>query len=100
MLILYCRWDADNVIEGNDIHHTMTRLGDGGMIYTLGPQGNRPFLRASGFGRYYPVEPEPPLEILPMSQIVRNYLHDNGPNSDRGGQKIKALYSDEGSTNW
>lgn len=70
------------------------------MIYTLGPQGNRPFLRASGFGRYYPAKPEPPLQILPMSQIVRNYLHDNGPNSDHGGQKVKALYSDEGSTNW
>ena len=94
-------WDADNIIEGNDIHHVMTRLGDGGMIYTLGPQGNRPFLRASGFGRYYPAEPVPPLRIQPMSQIVRNYLHDNGPSSPSGGgQKAKGLYSDEGSTNW
>ena len=40
------------------------------------------------------------LRILPMSQILRNHLHDNGPPSDRGGQKAKALYSDEGSTNW
>ena len=93
-------WDSDNVVLGNDVHHVMTRLGDGGMIYTLGPQGNRPFWRASGIGRYYPAEPEPPLRILPMSQILRNYLHDNGPPSDRGGQKAKALYSDEGSTNW
>eukprot|EP01052_Picozoa_sp_SAG31_P063678 SAG31_NODE_22593_length_522_cov_0.969267_1_plen_97_part_01 len=74
-------WDADNVIEGNNIHHVMTRLGDGGMIYTLGPQGNRPFLRPNGAGRSYPAQPKPPLRIKPMSQIVRNYLHDNGPSS-------------------
>ena len=36
-----------------------------------------------------------------MSQIVRNYLHDNGPvGSAKGGQKAKGLYSDDGSTNW
>eukprot|EP01043_Picozoa_sp_COSAG02_P009889 COSAG02_NODE_341_length_24173_cov_28.504777_8_plen_616_part_00 len=95
-------WDSDNVIAGNDIHHVMTRLGDGGMIYTLGPQGNRPFLRPNGGGSSdYPPEPEAPLQILPMSQILNNYLHDNGPSSSSsGGQKVKALYSDAGSTNW
>lgn len=95
-------WDTDNVIEGNNIHHVMTRLGDGGMIYTLGPQGNRPFGgRGTARTLRYPVEPLPPLRILPMSQILRNYLHDNGPASaSGGGQKAKALYSDDGSTNW
>jgi hypothetical protein len=63
-------WDSDNIVEGNDIHHVMTRLGDGGMIYTLGPQGNRPFLRASGQGRIYPSDPVGNLSILPMSQIA------------------------------
>jgi hypothetical protein len=94
-------WDADNIVEGNDIHDVMLRLGDGGMIYTLGPQGNRPFLSGPGYTQVYGLEPVPPLKIQPMSQIVRNYLHDNGPSSDRGGgQKAKALYSDDGSTNW
>jgi hypothetical protein len=88
------------VIEGNEIHHVMTRLGDGGMIYTLGPQGNKPYAQASSTGKVYPAVPIPPLRVLPMSQILRNYLHDNGPTGPTGGQKAKGLYSDEGSTNW
>ena len=71
------------------------------MLQTLGPQGNKPFSRASGGGQVYPSIPELPLHVLPMSQIVRNYLHDNGPvGSAKGGQKAKGLYSDDGSTNW
>ena len=94
-------WDGDNWVIGNNIHHVMTRLGDGGMIYTLGPQGNKPWRNCAGCDKSYPSEPEPPLHIKPMSRIERNYLHHNGPASSTGGGfKAKALYSDSGSTNW
>ena len=34
-------WDARNEISYNNIHDVMQILGDGGAIYTLGPQGNQ-----------------------------------------------------------
>ena len=52
-------------------------LGDSGSLYTLGVQGNRPF-RAGDAGRAYPSTPVAPLKILPMSQMVGNYVHSNG----------------------
>ena len=36
-------WDAGNDVSYNNIHDVMQMLGDGGAIYTLGPQGNRPY---------------------------------------------------------
>ena len=36
-------WDEGNDISYNNIHDVMMMLGDGGSIYTLGPQGNVPF---------------------------------------------------------
>ena len=46
-MIQHCRcryaYGGENRIEGNHIHHHMQVLGDGGAIYTLGVQGNRPF---------------------------------------------------------
>ena len=36
-------WDSANDISHNNIHDVMMMLGDGGSIYTLGPQGNVPF---------------------------------------------------------
>jgi len=70
-------WDHGNVVRWNHVHEVDGILGDGGSIYTLGVQGNRPF-RAGSVRKAYPAVPEPPLKILPMSQMVSNYAHDNG----------------------
>ena len=71
------------------------------MIYTLGPQGNKPWRTCDGCERNYPAMPQPPLHIQAMSRIERNYMHDNGPASSTGGGfKAKGVYSDDGSTNW
>ena len=59
----------------NHIHHIDGIMGDGGAVYTLGPQGNRPFRQGA---TAYPALPLPPLEMLPMSIISSNYLHHNG----------------------
>ncbi len=34
-------WDAENDISYNNIHDVMVMLGDGGSIYTLGPQARQ-----------------------------------------------------------
>ena len=40
-------WDVANDISYNNIHDVMQMLGDGGSIYTLGPQGNVYVCRAN-----------------------------------------------------
>ena len=70
-------WDHGNVVRWNHVHEVDGILGDGGSIYTLGVQGNRPF-RAGSVRKAYPAVPEPPLKILPMSQMVSNFAHNNG----------------------
>ena len=71
-------WDAANQIDRNDIHDVMQMLGDGGAIYTLGPQGNVPFPKGPS-GKVYPEAPVPPLRRLPPSTMVGNFIHDTGP---------------------
>ena len=69
-------WDRDNVVSWNHVHEVDGILGDSGALYTLGVQGNRPF--RIGKERSYPALPEPPLEILPMSQMTHNWVHGHG----------------------
>ncbi len=60
-----------NKIRYNHIHETMTRLADGGAIYTLSPQ--------------------------PDSEIAYNYIHDVAPSANVVHGRIKGIYLDEGS---
>merc|ERR1712194_410521 len=97
-------WDGSNDISSNHIHDVMQLLGDGGSIYTLGPQGNQPYPKGPS-GKAYPVTPVPPLKVLPPSTMHANYIHDspgkgvlNTPGF--GSHSPGALYNDEGSTNW
>ena len=69
-------WDRGNVVSWNHVHEVDGILGDSGALYTLGVQGNRPF--RIGKERTYPALPEPPLEILPMSQMTHNWVHGHG----------------------
>ena len=69
-------WDRDNIVSHNHIHHVVGVMGDGGAVYTLGVQGNRPFRKVGN--RTFPSLPLPPLEIAPMSIISKNWIHDNG----------------------
>ena len=99
-------WDHGNVVAWNRVQYVDGILGDGGSIYTLGVQGNRPFLVGS-VRKSYPPLPLPPLEILPMSQIVHNYVRANGwperPKGSHNGDGSHGpggLYTDNGSTGW
>lgn len=98
-------WDAANDVSYNDIHDVMQMLGDGGSIYTLGPQGNVPFPKGPS-GKVYPATPTVPLKRLPASQMVGNYIHDTGPRDGvvdapgAGSHFPGGLYNDEGTTNW
>ncbi len=99
-------WDNGNVVRANHVHEVDGIMGDGGSIYTLGPQGNRPF-RQGTVRPSYPALPIPPLKILPMSQIVHNYVHSNGwPERPRnsikgdGSHGPGGIYTDNGSTGW
>ena len=98
-------WDADNHVDGNDIHDVMLMLGDGGSIYTLGPQGNVPFPKGPS-GKVYPDRPTAPLQVLPPSTCNGNYIHDTGPadgtkdQPGAGSHFPGGLYNDEGTTNW
>ena len=69
-------WDRDNIVAHNHIHHVVGIMGDGGAVYTLGVQGNRPFRQIGNLT--FPALPLPPLEIAPMSIITKNWIHDNG----------------------
>jgi hypothetical protein len=98
-------WDAGNDISNNNIHDVMQMLGDGGAIYTLGPQGNRPYPKGPS-GKTYPAKPVPPLQLLPPSTMNFNYIHDTGPDDGipdapgAGSHFPGGLYNDEGTTNW
>jgi hypothetical protein len=90
-------FDGANRIVSNNIHHHMQVLGDGGAIYTLGTQGNMPFLNSSSNTSV----------ILAPSMQARNWIHDVGNKTsaalDHGGigegcHCPGALYADEGST--
>ena len=59
-------FDGANSIVANNIHHHMQVLGDGGAIYTLGTQGNMPFLNASTNTS----------AILSPSMQARNWIHE------------------------
>ena len=106
-------WDRDNVVDSNHVHHIDGVMGDGGAIYTLGVQGNRPF-RQGNLRPSYPALPLAPLQILPMSLITKNWIHDNGWPS-RPGHGVRpgdgtpagdgshgpgGIYLDNGSTGW
>ena len=91
-------WDSNNTVSHNEVREAVGIMGDGGSIYTLGPQGNRPDNQTL---------PLPPLKLLPPSRIFANYLHDNGwPTRPRnsvpgdGTHGPGGLYTDNGSTNW
>ena len=112
-------YDGDNHIVGNNIHHHMLLLGDGGAIYTLGPQGNMPFMQSHFKNRS---------AILPPSTQIGNWIHDGGPpwpvflpgtnipgvpgvpapappsfdhdGIGQGHHQPGGLYSDTGTTNW
>ena len=75
-------WDRNNTVAHNHIHHIDGIMGDGGAVYTLGVQGNRPFHQGSN--REYPALPLPPLKIQPMSVIHSNWIHNNGWSSRPG----------------
>ena len=99
-------WDHDNIVAFNHIHSLDGIMGDGGAIYTLGPQGNRPF-RIGGVRPSYPPLPLPPLRILPMSRVTANWVHDNGwserPRNSVPGDGTHGpggIYLDNGSTGW
>ena len=92
-------YDGLNTVTNNHIHHHMQVLGDGGAIYTLGAQGNLPFLNRSSNTSV----------ILPPSVQTGNWIHDGGTHAtavlDHGGigegsHGPGGLYTDEGSTNW
>ena len=98
-------WDAGNEVSYNNIHDVMKMLGDGGAIYTLGPQGNRPYPKGPS-GKVYPPNPVAPLLLLPPSTMAFNYIHDTGPADGvpdapgAGSHFPGGLYNDEGTTNW
>lgn len=98
-------WDGENAVSYNHIHDVMTMLGDGGAIYTLGPQGNLPFPRGPS-GKAYPDTPPPGFALLAPSTMIGNYIHDTGPvdgapqEPGYGSHIPGGLYNDEGSTNW
>ena len=96
-----------NRIEANHIHHHMQILGDGGAIYTLGVQGNRPF-KVDANGKRYTNK----TAVLAPSTMLRNYVHDAPQPGDEAAAVLDhdgigagchcpaGLYTDEGSTNW
>ena len=97
-------YDRLNNISYNHLHHCMLLLGDGGAIYTLGPQGNKPYSQGPS-GTTYPPDPLPPLKVYPPSEIIGNYIHSAGPGSNpehpgAGSHFPGGIYADEGSTNW
>eukprot|EP00729_Bicosta_minor_P006900 gene6901-7060_t len=99
-------WDHGNVISNNYIHEVDGIMGDGGSLYTLGVQGNRPF-REGSIRKSYPAVPLPPLKILPMSQMTENFVEHNGwPDRPRNSQPGDGthgpggVYTDNGSTGW
>jgi hypothetical protein len=95
-------WDSAVTIEANHIHNIMQILGDGGSIYTLGPQGAMPYPKGPS-GRTYP-DKSPTAPVAPPSRIIDNYIHDAhpaGPDAPGAGSHFPGgIYNDEGSTNW
>lgn len=99
-------WDSGNVVSFNEVRNAVGVMGDGGSVYTLGVQGNQPF-PLGPTGRRYPAAPLPPLKLLPPSQMVGNFLHDNGwagrPRESVAGDGTHGpggIYTDDGTTGW
>ena len=98
-------WQGPTTIDGNHIHHHMQLMGDGGGIYSLGPEGNLPLGSSPRFnGNFHNVT-----AILPPSTITGNWIHDAGDHQTalswndglgEGSHAPGGVYTDEGSTNW
>ena len=93
-------WAGRNSVTRNNLHGMMRLLGDGGAVYTLGPQGGQPCLSGG------PDAPFPRNSSAePPSLIAFNYIHDAGNHAtallDHGGvqegtHSPGGVYTDQG----